>query len=125
MKAITFTLASFACTLLIHSPAAAAVTPPATLHQTAKAKSEAVRSAWPPETLSGKIIMVNPNRNLVVVQSPNGVPFDMVVTSKTHIRAGDKTLTMHELGQYQNRDVSLRFVPESRGDVAQSIRIGG
>jgi hypothetical protein len=37
-----------------------------------------MRSAWPPETLSGKISMVDPDRKLVVVETPDGIPFDMV-----------------------------------------------
>ena len=47
----------------------------------------AMRSAWPSETLSGKIAMVEPDRNLVVVKTSSGVPFDIVVSAKTRIES--------------------------------------
>ena len=49
------------------------------------AKTEAVRSVWPAESLTGTISMVDPNDRRVVVQTPDGVPFDMVVTRGTRI----------------------------------------
>ncbi len=86
---------------------------------------EAVRSVWPPETLSGKITMVEPNQKLLVVQSQDGVPFDMVVSPGTRIKNGNRTLSLNDLSQDVNQNVSIRFVPERRGDVARTIQIGG
>jgi hypothetical protein len=86
-------------------------------------KTAAVSNAWPAETLSGKIIMVNPAQNLVVVQTPDGVPFDMDVTANTRIKAGDRPIALKDLTQDVNKPVSVRFVPERRGDVARSIKI--
>jgi len=85
----------------------------------------AVRRAWASEVISGKVTMVDPQQKLVVIEDSDGVPFDMVVTRKTHIESGSEAVSLRDLNQYQNKNVSIRFVPERRGDVAESIRIGG
>ena len=119
MRKITMcSLAGAACALLLALPAVAAN------NTTAGNGSAADRTAWPAETMTGKITMVDPGQNLLVV-TYQGVPFDMVVTPNTRIRSGDQALTLKDLQQDQNKGVSLRFVPESRGDVAQTIRISG
>jgi len=68
--------------------------------------------------------MVNPDRKLLVVDGPDQVPFDMVVTAKTHITYDGRAVPLKSLTRYQNQPVSIQFVPERRGDVAESIRIG-
>jgi|SRR5579863_2658048 len=114
---ITFSIAAVtACVLLLTMPSIAADKIPA--NRTTKTSN-----AWPAENLSGKIIMVNPAQNLVVVQTPDGVPFDIDVTAKTRIRAGDHSLALKDLTQDIDKPVSVQFVPERRGDVAKSIRI--
>jgi hypothetical protein len=100
-------LAGVACTL---APAMAA---------------DRTRSAWPAETLSGTIEMVDPGQKLVVVEGPYKALFDMVVTPETRIKAGHRVLRIDDLSRYQNQPVSIRFVPERRGDVAQSMEISG
>jgi len=87
--------------------------------------SAAMRKAWPPEAVSGKITMVEPERKLVVVETSDGVPYDVVVTAKTRIKSGDQAVTLKDLTQDMNKTVTVRLVPERRGDVAQSIRISG
>ena len=84
-----------------------------------------MRTAWPPETLSGKIANVDPERKLVMVKSPDGTFYDMVVTAKTRIKSGDRAVTLEDLTQDMNRSVSVKYTPERRGDMANSIRIGG
>jgi hypothetical protein len=84
-----------------------------------------MRDNWPPEFLSGKIASVDPDRKLVVVQTPEGVPFDMHVTAKTLIKSGDRTIALKDLTRDMNQSVSVKFIPERRGDVAKSIRLNG
>lgn len=123
MNAKLTTLATAACALLLAVPAMAANQPAAkTNKQTTKT---AVRSAWRPETLSGTIAMVDPARKLVVVTTPDGTPFDMVLTSGTRIKSGDQAITLNQLTGDTDKSVSVRFTPERRGDVARSIQIGG
>jgi hypothetical protein len=120
IRRITMTGAMLALVLI---PLTAADKPaPQPAHKPAAAA--AVRSVWPPETLSGKISFIEPGRKLLVVKDQSGVPFDMVITSKTHIESGNKSLTLKDLSQDANKSVSVRFVPERRGDVAESVRIG-
>ena len=87
--------------------------------------SDTTHKAWPAETLSGKITIVDPGEKLVVLQTPDGVSYDMLVGAKTRILSGDQSLTLRDLAADRNRSASVKFVPEGRGDVARSIRIGG
>jgi hypothetical protein len=114
-------LAAAACALAA-IPLAAANGPAAKADQKATA---AMRRAWKPETLSGEISMVNADRRLVVVETTDGVPFDMVVTGKTRIQSGDQAVSLKELTQDTNKSISVTFTPERRGDVAKTIEIGG
>lgn len=82
-----------------------------------------VRNAWPAETLTGTIMMVEPNSDLVVVQTPDHVPFDMRVTRATRIQSGDKKLTLPDLSADENHSVSVTFVPTGAGDIARVIHI--
>lgn len=124
MKVQLSMLTTLACGLWLAIPLTAA-TPAAKTNKNKKTAAMAVRSVWAPETLGGKIAIVDPDRNLVVVEMPDGVPFDMVVTAKTKIDLGDRRVGLRALTGDTNKTVSVKFVPERRGDVAQSIRIGG
>lgn len=115
-------LAGSACALVLAIPAAARDKPPVT---STTAHSAALRSAWPPENLSGTITTADSKEDLMVVQGPYGVPFDMTITPRTHIWSGHRKISLQDLEQYRNKRVSVRFVPERRGDVAESIRITG
>ena len=120
------TVAGAAYALLCAIPVPAADKPATMPDKPAKAvHSMQMRSTWPAETLSGKIAAVDANRKLLVVKDSNGVPFDMVVTPTTRIRSGDRALTLKDLAQDHDRSISVQFVPERRGDVAESIRING
>lgn len=123
MMKVKLSILATACALVLAIPLTAANGPATkTKNMTAAA---ATRTAWPPETLSGKITMVEPGQKLVVVETPDGVSFDMVVTAKTRIRAGDRAITLKDLTQDMNKTVSVQFTPERRGDVASLIRIAG
>jgi hypothetical protein len=121
-RLITSILAGAACALVLVIPMAGSDKPPAT---TSAAHSATLRSAWPPENLSGTITMADPKEDLLVVQGPDGVPFDMTITPMTKIWSGNQRVSVQDLEQYRNKQVSVRFVPERRGDVAESIRITG
>lgn len=108
-----------ACGMLVAGPPAAAVKAARTPARAA------IRAAWPAETLSGRIDQIVPGSHEIVVKDTSGVPFDFVVPHGTRIMNGDQAVTLKDLQQDRNQSVSVRFVPESRGDVARSIRIGG
>jgi ABC-type uncharacterized transport system ATPase subunit len=69
--------------------------------------------------------MVRPDRKLLVVRDRYGVPFDLDITAKTRILLDGKTVPFEDLKQDKNREASIHFVPEDRGDVALSIRVNG
>jgi hypothetical protein len=111
--------------ILIALTAVAMVSIPATCASTtaAKAAKAAQHSPWRPETLSGKITMVDPALHLVVVRDSSGVPFDMVVNRSTHIKSANRALQLKDLNSDLNRNASIKFVPETRGDVAETIDV--
>jgi hypothetical protein len=125
MRVKSSILAAAACALLTAIPMTAATNETTT--KTNKNTKTAVvqRAAWPPETVTGKIAKVDPDRKLVVVETPSGVPFDMVVTKKTRIESGNHAITLKELTRDMNRNASVKYTPERRGDVARSIQLGG
>jgi len=111
-------IAACACMLAVASPG--------TEKATAKPATETgLRSSWPAETLSGKILMVDPAKDLLVVTGPHGVPFDMSVKASTTIEASGHKLTLSDLKNDQQKDVSVRFVPERAGDIARTIQVTG
>jgi hypothetical protein len=112
------------CALLLAIPFTAAARSAAIAKTTAKTPAE-VRNVWPPETISGTIASVDPDTKLVIIETQDGVPFDMILTPATRIQSGGQRLKRSDLSQDINKNVSIRFVPERRGDVAQSIRIIG
>lgn len=124
MKIQLTIIATAACALLQANPLFAGKVP-AVKKNGNTTNDEAISSASHPETLSGKISMVDPLTSLVVIQTPDGVHYDLDVTSSTRIRSGDRSISLQDLTRYRYKPVSVDFVPERHGDVARSIRIGG
>ncbi len=116
-------IAVTAC-LMLAVPLIAAVRPPASMNRKMTAATS-MRTAWKPETLTGKITNVYPGRNLVVVETNDGVPFDILVTTNTQIKSADRGLDLKQLKEDMNQNVSITFTPERRGDVATLIQING
>ena len=114
MKQLIISIAGEVGALLLVMPAAAKQQPA----NTATTHNAAMLSAWPPENLSGTITMADPQKDLVVVKGPDGVPFDMTIKPRTSIRSGNRKVSRKELEQFRDKQVSVRFVPERRGDVA-------
>jgi hypothetical protein len=88
-------------------------------------KTTTVRSEWPSETLSGKIAMVDPGQRLVVIQTQDGVTYDLDVNAKTQIHSGDQSIALKDLTRDLNKSASVKIIPERRGDVAEVIQIKG
>lgn len=114
-----------ACAALLTIPLAGWQKPTSASDNEKTSSAQAERSAWPPETLTGTIMMVDPAQHILVVQDSDGVPFDMVVTHATQIRSGNQRLKLAGLTSDVNKNVSLTFVPKRRGDIARSIRLNG
>ena len=125
MKATCSRLAITACALVLAIPLIAADGPAKGTNKTTTTTAARRLSAWKPETLSGTITKVDPGQDLMVVQTRDGVTFDMILTAKTRIKSGDRVITLKDLTRDTNKTVSVTFKPERRGDVAKSIQING
>src|SRR5579862_8350164 len=101
---------------LLAFPAAAASTHPASHHPP-------IRDRWPAENLSGRISMVEPDKKLVFVQDSSGTMFEFEVPPKTRILDGARHLTVGDLAAKSNQPVTVRYIPERKGDVASTIEL--
>jgi hypothetical protein len=116
-------LCGAACLALLTLPAVAAVaTDNAAQNQNSQAEA---RESWPPETLTGTISMVDPSQHILVIKGHDGVPFDMVIGRSTRIESGNQRLSLSALSQDLNHQVTVRFTPEGRGDIARSVNLNG
>ncbi|HEV2448109.1 MAG TPA: hypothetical protein VGS58_19395 [Candidatus Sulfopaludibacter sp.] len=118
-------LEAVAFAALLTLPAAAATKAAAREHKAPARTAKAARHAWPAEDITGTIASVDPARHLVIVKTSDGVPFDMTVGRSTRIEAGTQTVKLDDLNSDVNKSVSVKFVPERRGDVARTIQITG
>jgi hypothetical protein len=113
-------LCGAACLALVSLPAMARDS----AAQNRNGQAEA-RQTWPSETLTGTISMVDPSQHILVVKDDNGVPFDIVVGRSTRIESGHQRLTLSELSPDINKSVTVRYVPEGRGDIARTVNLNG
>ena len=125
MRKMWSSLSLIACAFMLTATVTAAEKSKADHPGTKDTVAKTERTAWPPETLAGKIMMVVPAKDLVIVQGPDGVPFDLRVTPATHIEFGDHKIALKDLDQHMQKAVSVRYVPERAGDIARTIRVTG
>jgi hypothetical protein len=76
---------------------------------------------WQAQELKGTISMVDPQQDLVVVRDSSGTPFDIQVQRSTRITNGQSPAKLSQLSK--NESVSVRYIPEVRGDVARQIEV--
>lgn len=75
------------------------------------------------ESLSGKIQMVVPGQELLVVNGPNNVPYDMKVTPKTLVVVNEKRGTIQSLVNQVGQPVTVAFKPQRDGDIATRVEV--
>jgi hypothetical protein len=108
--------------VFVASPIVRAANQPASKTQAKTASSQALAKA---ETLTGSIMMVDQKSNVVVVKDSRGTTFDIVVTRGTRLRAGNEPIHFKDLSTDTKKPVTIKFVPERSGDIAQSIKVTG
>jgi len=82
------------------------------------------RSAAKSETISGTISMVDAAKKIVVLTDSNGVPFDFIVTHRTHIQVNGAKSTLSELADQTNKQASVKFMDRMKaGQFAQAIDV--
>lgn len=87
------------------------------------AKSPANHALAAPENLSGSISVVDPTDKEVTLVGSNGVPYDFKLTKKTQVELSDKKIETNELATESHKQATVRFVPTSEGNLAESIQI--
>ena len=85
---------------------------------------QAARASWSAQDLTGTIAMVDPAKRLLIVKTAGGIPYDVDITRHTQIRSGTERVSLTNLSNDVNQTVTVRFIPERRGDIASRIRIG-
>ena len=83
------------------------------------------RVLGPAETLSGTVASVNADAATVVVTGSNGVPYNFKWTRRTMVKISNARAKTSELADQVNKQVSIKFVPKTNGNYAESIEIGG
>lgn len=82
------------------------------------------RSAAKPETISGTISMVDATKKIVVLTDSNGVPFDFIVTPRTHIQVNGSKASLSELADQTNKQASVNFIDRMKaGQFARTIDV--
>lgn len=116
-------IAGFAGIALLAGTATVNAKTTAPAKESRKVQWESVRNRWPAEQVSGKIGMVDPQKDLVIVRDSHGVPFDFIVNGSTKIDAQNQQITLSDLASRKDLTASVRFIPERKGDVAKSITV--
>ena len=112
---LTAGLSTIVCASIVLGGAALAATTPKT------AARHATPMRWQAQQLKGTISMVDPQQDLLVVRDPSGTPFDLQIQRSTRITEGQSQVKLSQLSK--NEPVSVRFIPEARGDVARRIEV--
>ena len=102
------TLGTVACMALLMTPAIASNQKSAAETHKITA-NKATPSAWPPESLTGTIVSVDPNKQIVVVKHAGGVPFDMILNRSTRIKAGQRELKPGDLRSEVNKNDGQQY----------------
>jgi hypothetical protein len=118
---LTLAVCSFAATTSKESPIKAATE--------MSANSSSVKSMHdvlaPAEDLSGTISFIAPSDNEVTVMGGNGTPYDFRVMRTTRIDVAGRRITETELAGEMHKQATVRFLPTSQGNVAESLEIAG
>jgi hypothetical protein len=122
-KMIWYSFGVVLCASLLATTASAREKSTTGVQRTRAAVRKTTRTAWPSETLAGKIVLIDPAKRMVIVKGPDGVPFDMLVTPSTRITSGSHRLTLKDLDVHKQKGVSVRFIPERAGDIARSVQV--
>ncbi len=98
-------------------------TPAATEQATPAKAPRAVLGA--PETISGTIMMVVPEKDMLIITDSSGIPFNFLVDRQTRITLNGRRTKLAGLTSEINKSASVHFVPVRSGDIARSVVVGG
>jgi hypothetical protein len=118
---LTLAACSFAATTSKESPIKAA-TEMSTNSSSAKSMHDVLASS---EDLSGTISFIAPSDKEVTLMGANGTPYDFRITSTTEIDMAGRKINETELANENHKQATVRFLPTSQGNLAESIKIAG
>jgi hypothetical protein len=99
----------------------------ASARENTKSKSEntgmSMWDSFKPETLKGKISIIEPGKKAVFLSAANGVSYQFLVTPKTRIQVAGAKTTIAQLADQANEHATVVFVARPQGDFARSITV--
>jgi len=123
MRTILQQMGAAICVLLLSAPLSATEQSNSTPGANAPGSARVTQSAWPPETLKGKVVMIEPDQHLIIVKSPEGVTFALKLTNSTRIQSSEQKLRPENLNLLMDKTVSVRFTPTRSGNVAIAVQV--
>jgi hypothetical protein len=75
------------------------------------------------EELSGTIAFIGPSDKEVTLVGANGIPYDFQLTRKTKVELAGKKIGATEFTGENHKEATIRFLPTSRGNMAESVNI--
>jgi hypothetical protein len=84
---------------------------------------DAVYALGKPETLTGTILIVDGQKDLLVLEGANGIPYDFRVPQNAKIDVASNPETLNELSSAVNQKASVTFVPMSTGNIAKVVNL--
>lgn len=76
-----------------------------------------------PETLNGTLSIVDTSKQLIVMKTADGTPFDFQ-TAGARILVNGKLSKLADLSADVDKTVTVKFVPRVSGDHAQTVDVG-
>jgi len=100
-----------------------AITPALAQQEPAQKEAPPAGALGPAETLSGSIMMADAEKKILIVKSTAGVPYNFVITPATRITEANQRLKLADLSARVDRQVTVRFLPTRRGNIARSVQV--
>jgi hypothetical protein len=76
-----------------------------------------------PEQLGGTLAFIGPSDKEVTLVGTNGVPYDFRLTAKSRVDLAGKKISVTQLPAEEHKRAAIRFVPTTRGNLAESLKI--
>ncbi|MGA7295175.1 MAG: hypothetical protein WBW53_18830 [Terriglobales bacterium] len=77
----------------------------------------------PAEELSGTIAFIGSSDKEITLVGANGVPYDFRLTPKSKVDLAGKQIGRSDLASEKNREATIRFLPTTGGNLAESVKI--
>lgn len=117
-KLVLLLILPFALVLGVQTASAQKAKNPQSATNTVRAKW----NSYKPETIEGRISIIDVNQKVMVVES-SGVPYDITITGTTKIEVNGTPSNFNDLVGQTQKQAKVTFIPRPKGDIAQSISV--